>query len=38
MDIPLLGLTAFVRSLASGLVGVVLGVYLYRLGHGIAAV
>ena len=34
MDITLLGLTAFVRSLASGLVGVVLGVYLYRLGHG----
>jgi predicted MFS family arabinose efflux permease len=37
-DIALLGLTGFVRSLATGLVGVVLGVYLFRLGHGSAQI
>jgi MFS family permease len=33
-DIALLGFTGFVRSLVTGLVGVVLGVYLFRLGYG----
>jgi MFS family permease len=37
-DIALLGLTGFVRSLATGLVGVVLGVYLFQLGHGSAQI
>ncbi|MCI0350893.1 MAG: MFS transporter [Acidobacteriales bacterium] len=33
-DIALLYFTGFIRSLATGLVGVILGVYLFRLGHG----
>jgi hypothetical protein len=33
-DIALVCLTGFMRSAATGLVGVVLGVYLFRLGHG----
>jgi MFS family permease len=34
LDIALVYLTAFLRSHATGLIGVVLGVYLFRLGHG----
>ena len=34
LDIALLCLTGFIRSLATGLIGVVLGVYLFRLGQG----
>jgi MFS family permease len=37
-DIALLGLTGFVRSPATGFVGVVLGVYLFQLGHGSAQI
>jgi MFS family permease len=38
LDIALLCFTGFLRSLATGLIGVVLGVYLFRLGHGSAQI
>ena len=34
LDVGLLCLTGFLRSIATGLIGVVLGVYLFRLGYG----
>ena len=37
-DLALLYFTGFLRSLATGLVGVILGVYLFRLGHSSTAI
>jgi len=37
-DLALLSLTGFLRSLATGLIGVILGVYLFRLGYGTAQI